>query len=104
MDEKPEFSQIGGVRLDFINLTWPFAKIKVYHQKIEFNCLFKSYLLNKNQILSLREHEGILSKGLCIEHSKPGYPHHMVFWTFGLNELKTKLENVGFSIGKEKEA
>jgi hypothetical protein len=79
MIEAGEFSQIGGVRFDTFNATWPFAKIKVLPSTIKLKCFSKKYILTKDQIVGLRECNGILFKGLLIEHNLTNYPHHMVF-------------------------
>ena len=99
MTEAIEFSQIGGARLDIFNATWPFARITITKQMIELRCFSKKYALEKNRIIGVREYNGILSKGLIIEHDRAEYPHHMVFWTFGFDKLRRHLESLGYSVG-----
>jgi hypothetical protein len=104
MTDEIEFSQIGGVRFDMFNATWPFAKITLTRHMIELRCFSKKYTLEKNQIVGVREYNGILSKGFIIEHNRTDYPHHMVFWTFNLNNLKRHTEALGYSVGPPKKS
>jgi hypothetical protein len=99
-DEK--FSQIGGARLDFFNATWPFARITVSPEMIELKCFSKKYQFLKDQIIDLREYNGIISKGLLIEHKLKSYTHHMVFWTFNFQKLKVGLEGFGYVVNNSK--
>ena len=104
MDKAIEFTQIGGVRLDMTNATWPFAKITVSEKNIKLKILFKEYSLKKEDVIGLRKYNGLFSTGLLIEHNKSAYPHHIVFWTFGFKKLKTNIEKIGFSVGEPKKS
>ncbi len=42
----------GGVRIDTFNTTWPFAKLKVTEIKIELKVFSKTYIINKDDIVS----------------------------------------------------
>jgi len=98
MIEAGKFSQIGGVRLDTFNISWPFAKISASPNTIELKCFLKKYILKKDELKALREYNGIFSRGLLIEHHLTNYPHHMVFWTFKFDKLKKHLENMGYFV------
>jgi len=104
MDTEDNFAQIGGVRLDTVNLTWPFAKIIVDRQGIILKAFNKPYYLEKKKITALREYKGIISKGLLIEHTYTVAPHHMVFWSFNLQRLKEKIERLGYAVGPLKKS
>jgi hypothetical protein len=104
MIEAGKFSQIGGVRLDSFNISWPFAKISVSPNTIELNCFLKKYVLKKDQLKELREYKGIFSRGLLIEHSLTNYPQHMVFWTFRFENLKKHLESMGYLVNASRKS
>ena len=98
------FSQIGGTRLGFFNATWPFAKISVSQDTLELKCFSKKYKFEKDQIIDLREYNGMMSKGLLIEHKLNDYPEHIVFWTFKFERLKHSLEKFGYLINAPKKS
>jgi hypothetical protein len=99
MTVENQFTQIGGVRLDLFNATWPFAEIVITREKIKLKVFSKEYEFEKNQIIGLREYNGILSKGMIIEHNKRNYSHHMVFWSLSFKKLKRAAEMLGYSVG-----
>lgn len=104
MIENESFSQVGGARIDFFNATWPFVKINVTPNTIELKCLSKKYIFERDQIVDLREYEGMFSKGLLIEHKLKNYPHHIVFWTFKFDRLKHGLERFGYIVNIPKKS
>jgi hypothetical protein len=104
MNIENQFTQKGGARLDNFNATWPFAKLFVSREKVKLKVFSKEYEFEKNQIIGLREYNGILSKGMIIEHNKREYPHHMLFWTFSFKKLKKSVEILGHSVGPPKKS
>ena len=104
MIEAEIFSQIGGARFGIFNATWPFAKINVSPNKIELKCFLKTYQFEKDKIIRLREYNGIISKGLLIEHNLKDYPHHVVFWSLKFERLKNRLKNFGYLVNIPKKS
>ena len=104
MDIESQFTQKGGARLDNFNPTWPFAKLFVSREKVKLKVFSKEYQFDKSQIIGLREYNGILFKGMIIEHNKREYPHHVVFWTFNFKKLKKNVEIVGYFVGPPKKS
>ena len=100
--DKMFFSQRGGVRLDYANSTWPYAKIAVSSESIilhEFCYIFwKKHVFNRNEIFSLKKYHGFFSQGLQIKHQKKECPQHVVFWTFNFKSLKMALEKNGYPV------
>ncbi len=88
----------GGVRIDTFNATWPFAKLKATEIKIELKVFSKTYIINKDDIISLKKYKGLFSRGLKIQHKVGDIPSHVVFWTFSFKKLKKDLENLGYSM------
>lgn len=96
------FSQKGGVRLDVLNFTWPFAKIIANSESITIRAFWKKYILKRNEIIELRKYSGLFSEGLLIEHNRKDYPYKIVFWSLNLKSLKSGIESLGYSIGEPK--
>ena len=93
-----EVSQIGGLRVDGFNVSWPFARLKATEDKITLVVFSKTYEIEKENISALRRHRGFLSVGLKIEHTKGGMPKHLVFWTFAFKKLKKALGELGYKV------
>lgn len=88
--------------MDYINSSWPLAKITADAESIAIRVLWKNYVLKKNEIIELKRYTGIFSVGLLIKHKRPDYPDHMVFWSFDLEILMKSVETLGYTIGKPK--
>ena len=104
MNIENQITQKGGARLDNLNATWPFAKIVASREKVKLRVFSKEYEFEKNQIIGLREYNGIFSKGMIIEHKKKEYPHHIVFWTFSFKKIKKGLDSLGYYVGSPKKS
>ena len=98
------FSQIGGARLDWTNVTIPFARLSGDGNGLRLSCLGRDYVFLKSNIERLSRYRGMLSIGLHIEHTVPLYPKFVVFWVSALPwggrflVLKEKLESAGYSV------
>ena len=103
-DFKPVFSQTGGLRLDWINATAPFAALSANSDAIHLACLGREYHFPRRTIRQLRRHRGLFSVGLRIEHTQDSLPEFVVFWasvffwTSGFKNLKRELEGLGYEI------
>jgi hypothetical protein len=92
------FSQTGGARLGWFNVSWPFASLLATKDSLCLSCLGRDYTFSKSAIRSLSRHRGIFSTGLRIEHVEPSFPEFVVFWTFCFQKLKTQLESLGYPV------
>lgn len=101
---KPVFSQTGGLRLDWINTTAPFATLSANSDAIHLSCLGREYHFPRSTIRRLRRHRGLFSVGLQIEHTQGSLPEFVVFWaavffwTSGFENLKRELKSLGYEI------
>ncbi len=98
MDMNKKFSQIGGVRIDNFNASWPFASFKATEDKIILSVFFKKYEIEKEKINALKRYKGLFSIGLKIGHGNNEMPGHMIFWTFNFKKLKQALEQLGYNV------
>jgi hypothetical protein len=89
---KAHYTQIGGARLGWTNVTWPFVKLEVYDDRI---CLFGSPIL-KSDIDKLTKHNGFFSTGLRIW--RKNNDETLIFWTFDFSGLTKALLDSGYTI------
>jgi hypothetical protein len=101
MNEKPVFSQRGGVWLrGWVGgwaggfLSWPFARLNVFSDALEI--IHARY--PREKILSLRQRRGVLCNGLEIAHNKYDVPQSIVFWSFNFGALLRALYENGYDV------
>ena len=100
------YEEIGGLRKgqNFWlagNTTWPFAKIEIYEDKIIITHLFSRKLeFQKHEINYIEKYRGFLpfSKGIRIDHNKAGMSPFILFWSFSVNRLISKITERGIII------
>lgn len=99
------FTQTGGARLDWLNVTMPFATLSGTPDALTLSCWGRDYVFPKSTIARLSRHRGILSVGLHIEHHDKSLPKVVIFWasalffwTSGFLILKTRLESLGYEV------
>ena len=107
MTNDTKYTQIGGARVGWnswiiLNFSIPFAKITITHDEISLKLSFfglgKTYSIERKQIRFLTECNGMFSKGIIIEHKASSCPEFMVFWSRNQDELKIKLESLGYEL------
>ncbi len=76
------FSQKGGARVGWKNVTMPFATLSGGRDALRLSCFGQDYVFHKSNIESLSKHRGLLSVGLRIHHTVPLYPELIVFCGF----------------------
>src|SRR5437868_1776516 len=99
------FTQTGGARIgEWFNASYPFATLSVNSDALHLSCFGREYHFPRSSIRRLRQHRGLFSVGLQIEHSQESTPEFIVFWTSvffwtsGFRKLKTRLETLGYEI------
>jgi len=99
------FTQTGGVRLDWLNATIPFATLSGTKEALQISCMGREYVFPKKSIQSLSRHRSLFSLGLRIEHNEKSLPQFVVFWTsafffwsWRFSLLKTRLESLGYEV------
>ena len=109
------FSQWGGARVGTnywlaVSLTWPFARVEVATDRFEFSEIpfffLRPLVLTPATVGRLSIYTG-LRRGsftrprryLRVEHSVPGYPAFLLFYSFNLPRLVTELARCGFLVG-----
>jgi len=100
--------RIGRAKYLSMNYTYPFAKMSFGEQSLilEINLLFIKYSIPYAQISSVREINGIIAKGVKIEHSSREIPPFVVFcyWKkWGKNdEVLSSFQTMGIEKEREK--
>ena len=108
------FSQWGGARVGFrywlaISATWPFARVEVAPDRFEFSEIpfffLRPLVLTPGTVGRLSVYTGLRrgsftrpSRYLRVEHSVPGYPAFLLFYSFNLPRLVTELVRCGFLV------
>jgi hypothetical protein len=97
------FSQTGGVRIGdgafaALNVTWPFASLKVTESELTLSCFRKEWIFPKSSLRRLSRHDGHFSTGLRIEHGVETYASFIVFWSFQWPRLRRELELRGYVV------
>src|SRR5262245_43646953 len=97
------FSQIGGARLGWANVTIPYARLSGEQNALRLSCFGRDYEFLRSNIESLSRFRGLFSVGLRIEHIVPLYPTFVVFWVSVFRNrpflmLKKKLEALEYSV------
>lgn len=87
----PEFEEICGGRINFINYTWPFLRHSIYKDFIVIKSLFGTYILPRIS-LSKEGVDGVFSQGVRYASSKyVGYEFRI--WTFNKNKVMEIFKN-----------
>jgi hypothetical protein len=98
------FSLKGGARLNWTNITIPFAVLSGDSNALRLSCFRRDYVFDRSCILGLSRFCGMFSIGLRIEHTVPTYPGFVVFWVSmwpwsrRFAALKEDLERHGYQV------
>ena len=101
------YMQRGGLRfgdgllLDCVNITYPFAQIEVFPDKIVFkvNVLRiykKEIILEKTDIVKIELKRFLYSKGYLFSHTNMNVDKILVFWSFSPKKLMENLIILGY--------
>lgn len=91
----------GGARLDFYNVSWPFAELEVSDCLLTIEALGKRYEFAVADIRRLSRCKGLISSGLQIEHGMDA-PTTLIFWTWSWRRVCEALESRGYKIGSSR--
>jgi hypothetical protein len=98
------FALRGGARLNWANVTAPFAILSGDRNALRLSCFRRDYVFHRSCILGLSRFHGMFSIGLRIEHTVPTYPGFVVFWVSmfpwsrRFSVLKEELERHGYQV------
>jgi hypothetical protein len=103
------YSERGGLRYgttywkNRVNATWPFAVLSFTAETLEvqvsLGSLFKrKFVFDRSEITVLRRRDGLISRGVQIEHTKPEWPKVIVFWSFHPHRLLEVAATMGYPI------
>lgn len=78
-------SWIGGARLDIFNVTWPFAKLTLYQDKLDLKVKFWGSMSFTPEQITKIETVGMIPylwRGIQIHHNLDSkkYPSKVIFW------------------------
>jgi hypothetical protein len=105
-EDNAAFSQIGGARINLMNVTYPYAELSIFRNALRLTCLDREYVFLRGNIIALAKYRGLFSTGLNIRHSVPTYPEFIVFWVniFGWGSryatLKKQLQAFGYEVNE----
>jgi hypothetical protein len=105
-EDNAAFSQIGGARINLMNVTYPYAELSIFRNALRLTCLDREYVFLRGNIIALAKYRGLFSTGLNIRHSVPTYPEFIVFWVniFGWRSryamLKKQLQAFGYEVNE----
>jgi hypothetical protein len=102
------YTETGGLRWGesfwgATNATWPFATLHASKDglRIDLSVLRlwrRRFELTLSDIQALRKKRWLFSAGLLVEHSRSDYPQFILFWTFRYSTLKTRLNQLGYTV------
>lgn len=98
------FSQIGGARINLMNVTFPYAELSIFPNALHLTCLDQEYVFLRSNIITLAKYRGLFSTGLYIGHSVPTYPQFIVFWVSVFDwgsrftKFKKQLQAFGYEV------
>ena len=101
------YMQRGGLRfgdgllLDCVNITYPFAQIEVFPDKIIFKVNFlriykKEIILEKSDIVKIELKRLLYSKDCLFSHTNMDADKILVFWSFSPKKLMDNLIEMGY--------
>lgn len=94
-----DFSAIGGARVGWVNVTWPFARFTVSARRLVLSGLIGRYEFLPDQVASIERSGSIpvLSSGLRIVHTRSDYPAKVIFWCMGNpDKMLARIHQAGF--------
>ncbi|MEP4546967.1 MAG: hypothetical protein ABJ000_12370 [Saccharospirillum sp.] len=99
--ESSEKKWRGGARIDLMNATWPFAKLKVTKTELDLRVTFFGKYVFKPEDVERVEAYGLIpfvGKGVRIHHNVAGYPKKIIFWylCFSPKEIVHTIKSLGF--------
>ena len=97
------FSQRGGARLTYFNLTWPFVVIKVSPEAIVLSIMGKKTIVVKDKIVALLRQNGVFSSGLRVDYMNEFGMDSFIFWSLNINRLLVALEEMGHEVGGQRD-
>jgi len=94
---------IGGARVGFWNVTWPFARLRVSKDELEIWILGQGTLrFRQEAVVRVTKYVSLpfVGWGVKIEPKLSAYPEDVIFWYFGRPETLMKaIEETGFRAG-----
>jgi hypothetical protein len=94
--------RVGRNALLALNATWPFGTLEIHYDRLVLKTLFRRYTFLQESIVALSIFSGLFSRGLHIEHSVPGYPRFVVFWSSHMSRLQQRLAEAGYVLADAK--
>ena len=106
MKNKLLYSEVGGLKegLSYwwaINQTYPFAKIKIFNEKIIIDSKLSKREYSRSKIECIEKYQGILGilgRGIRIRHKIKKAPPFIIFWSFKVDNLIKELKKAGYKM------
>ena len=92
-----DIDEIGGARIGFGRVTWPFAKLLVNRNELRINAsIIGNVYFRASDIISIEPSSVFAGDGIKVNHRVHGYSRKVIFLTFGSRDLIKRIENTGF--------
>jgi hypothetical protein len=88
----PLYWEVCGARLNWLNLTAPFARIAVYAGLVVIRVPGRTITLNRSEIEAVTIENGAFSPGVRIRHHAIGAPVRITIWSSSPSRLCSTLE------------
>jgi hypothetical protein len=76
----------GGLRVGWLRASWPLATLTASERRLSVSTLLLGgYDFTPDQMVALEPHGNVplIGHGIRLRHSRPDYPHRIVFWYAG---------------------
>jgi len=109
MKNKRLYEETGGIRVGHSywfssNYTWPFAKLRIYKDKVIIDYRFSKLFFNRKEIIGLEKYKSLFSflgaAGIRIQHKKSKSPKFIIFWSLSPDNTLNEFKKRGYKIIK----
>jgi len=104
-DSAPVLSKRGGARIGrsfwlALNVSYPFARLHVYPDRVELQTIVGAIILPRAVVTAVRRERGIFSTGVRFQHEALRVPRFVLFWTRSSREILETLARFGFPVAE----
>jgi hypothetical protein len=93
------FTETGGGADEYMRASWPFVRLTVARDRLEFSLLGRKYNLTPADVAAIERYRllPLLGEGILLVFNRAGRTHFLRFFAFsGADNLLLRIRNVGF--------